>query len=130
MRHLQTKAEDGRDFHFSTGLNYTKNAHSLLDQYKSDIIPKYRVWQFSGDADPCVPYIGTQRWVESLGYPEQEAWTKWEVNGQVAGYVTKYAANNFTFITIRDAGHMAPRYKPQQALYMLTKFIKNEPLDQ
>jgi hypothetical protein len=38
--HVKTKAEDGRDFHFSTGLNYTKNAHSLLALYKSDIIPK------------------------------------------------------------------------------------------
>jgi hypothetical protein len=42
---MKTKAEDGRDFHFSTGLNYTKNAHSLLDFYKSTLIPKYRVMQ-------------------------------------------------------------------------------------
>ena len=65
--HVQTKKESGRDFHWSTGLNYTKDAHSLLKEYKETILPRYRVWQFSGDADPCVPYIGTQRWIESLG---------------------------------------------------------------
>jgi carboxypeptidase C (cathepsin A) len=37
-----------------------------------------------------------------------------------------YSENNFTFVTVRDAGHMVPRYKPTQALFMLKHFLANE----
>ena len=126
--HVKTKAQSGRDFHFSTSLNYSFTAHTLLPQYKETLLPNYRVTQFSGDADPCVPYVGTQRWIESLGYDKVDTWHPWRVNGGVAGYVQTYAINNFSFVTVRDAGHMAPRYKPQQTMYMFQQFLKNQPL--
>ena len=63
-----------------------------LDEYKEKLIPNYRIMQFSGDADPCVPYVGTQRWIDSLGLQVDSAWHPWTAagphdSGMVAGYV-------------------------------------------
>ena len=46
----------------------------------------------------------------------------------VSGYVQRYAANNFTFATLRDAGHMAPRYRPAAALHMFRRFLTDLPM--
>ena len=43
----------------------------------------------------------------------------------VAGYATEYS-NDFTFITIRLAGHQVPKNNPEAALVMITKFLKDE----
>ena len=35
---------------------------------------------------------------------------------------------NFTFATVAGAGHMAPTFKPPQALALLKRFLANQPL--
>ena len=70
------------------------------------------------DADGCVPYVGTEEWTSALGFKQIEAWRPW-LSGTdenmtctdciTAGYVTTYSVtpqHNFTFITIKGAGHM------------------------
>ena len=47
------------------------------------------------------------------------------LDDQIAGYVTEYDANGFTFATIKGAGHQAPLYKPPQSLAMFARFIAN-----
>merc|ERR1719174_2637536 len=127
--HVHTEKQSGRPFHWSTGLNYTLTAYSLLDTYKKILLPAFRVMQFSGDADPCVPYVGTQRWITGLGYDTLAPWRPWKVNGQVAGYVETFdTGTNFSFATVRDAGHMMPRYKPMQALHLMRQYLANQPL--
>ena len=133
--HVQTKAESGREFHFSTGLNYTFTDYSLLELYRTKLIPHYRIMQYSGDADPCVPYVGTQRWIASLNMTPVKGmgWRPWNSDGArdayVSGYTQTLGDNNFTFTTIRDAGHMSPRYKPKETLHMMRQWIKNERID-
>ena len=62
---------------------------------------------FSGDVDACVPHTGTESWVRGLGYKVKQEWQPWLVNDQVAGYVVEYDADNqFTFLTIKGAGHV------------------------
>jgi hypothetical protein len=92
--HVQTFAESGRKFDFSTGLHYEFTAHSLLDLYAKTLVPNVRIMQYSGDADPCVPYVGTERWIASLGLDVSVPWRPWQnPNGNgVAGYVTTYKA--------------------------------------
>lgn len=34
---------------------------------------------------------------------------------------------NFTFITIKEAGHMVPQYQPQRALAFFRRWLANEP---
>jgi hypothetical protein len=75
-------------------------------RYASTLLKNFRVLQFSGDADPCVPYVGTQRWINSLNFTIATPWKPWSVTGRgVAGYSTVYdvpdATHKFTFATVR-----------------------------
>jgi len=121
-------------FDFSTGLHYKYTALSLLDEYKDKLLPNFRILQFSGDADPCVPYVGTKRWIDFLDLPIATPWRPWSTKegGLVAGYSQVYSGegigSTFTFTTIRSAGHMVPRYKPSEAFHMFKSFLNDHPL--
>ena len=59
-----------------------------------------------------------------MGFPVLVDWRPWVLDGQVAGYVTEYAAPvRFTFATVKRAGHEVPMYQPERALAMLQRFI-------
>lgn len=126
--HVQTLAESGRPFAFGIDLNYSFTAFSLLEDYKSHLIPAFRILQWSGDADQCVPYVGTQRWIDSLNLNESDAWRPWMHDEKVAGYTSSYQNGRFTFATVRGAGHMAPRYKPAVSLQMFNRFLSDKPM--
>ena len=117
------------DFSLSTNLEYNFTAASLLETYKERLAPNFRILQYSGDADPCVPMPGTQKWIRSLALPETTPWHPWLAPGTAAvtGYATVYAPD-FTFASIRDAGHMSPRYKPRELFYMVDAWLRKEPL--
>ena len=58
-----------------------------------------------------------------MNYPVLEETRAWTVTGGdtgdfVGGYVTHYA-NNFTFATVRGAGHMVPETRSQAALALV-----------
>lgn len=98
-----------------------------------ELAQKIRVLIYNGDADACVPYNGNEEWISSLedkGVLEQKApWTPWFSSKKRApsGYITKYQAPgssvDFSFVTIRLAGHMAPKYQPEASLVMLRNFF-------
>ena len=117
------------DFSLSTNLEYNFTAVSLLEAYKERLAPNFRILQYSGDADPCVPMPGTQKWIRSLALPETTPWHPWAAPGTAAitGYATAYEPD-FTFASIRDAGHMSPRYKPRELFYMIDAWLRKEPL--
>ena len=72
-----------------------------------------------------VPMPGTQKWIASLGLPEVDAWHPWTAPGTMAvsGYASTFAPN-FTFATVRDAGHMSPRYKPSEVLFLVDQWLQ------
>jgi len=98
-----------------------------------ELSQKIRVLIYNGDADACVPYNGNEDWVlglEASGVLEEtQAWTPWFASNKVspAGYTTKYRAIDsevdFTFKTIRLAGHMAPQFQPDASLAMISDFF-------
>ena len=46
----------------------------------------------------------------------------------VAGYVTEYdVPTEFTFLTVKAAGHMVPTFKPAESLAMISRFASDEP---
>jgi len=108
------------------GIDYTSNIPSLMPIYPT-LIKNYRTLIFNGDVDACVPYNGNEEWTESLGLPVKQGWHAWFVDEQVAGYVTTYDVNNFSFLTVKGAGHMVPEFAPPQALAMFQRFLDNQP---
>jgi len=126
---VRANSTEGRPFSFSTALpGYNFTAHTLLPLYNDTLIGALTIMQYSGEADPCVPYIGTERWVASLNMPVASTWRPWKSGHEIAGYTTRYQqddAHFFDFVTIRNAGHMVPRYKPKASLDMMAKFLKD-----
>jgi len=122
--HVMSEAQIGQWVMCTNKLIYTENWGSLLPNYKYQIIPFIRTLIFNGDADDCIPYNGNEWWTSNLGIPQTRGWLAWEVNGQVAGYCTKYQYG-FEFVTVKGAGHMVPEYKPVQALAMFQRFLNN-----
>ncbi|KAJ8641318.1 hypothetical protein MRB53_018012 [Persea americana] len=82
---------------------------------------------FSGDHDLKVPFVGTKAWIGSLNFSIVDEWRSWLVDGQVAGYTRAYV-NNFTFATVKGAGHTAPEYKPKECFAMFQRWVHGKPL--
>ena len=103
-----------------------------------------RVLIYNGDADACVPYIGNAEWIEALEergvLKEKQAWRPWYVGtkGRLggkppAGYVTSYDVTgapdfDFSFATIRLAGHMVPTFMPGASLAFFERFLARKPI--
>ncbi|KAJ4885876.1 Serine carboxypeptidase-like 7 [Raphanus sativus] len=74
-----------------------------------------------GDHDMIVPFLGTQAWIRSLGYPLIDDWRPWMIGDQIAGYTRTYA-NKMTFATIKGGGH-TPEYKPEESYIMFQRYF-------
>eukprot|EP00928_Gymnodinium_smaydae_P033236 TRINITY_DN23859_c0_g1_i1.p1 TRINITY_DN23859_c0_g1~~TRINITY_DN23859_c0_g1_i1.p1 ORF type:complete len:501 (-),score=47.02 TRINITY_DN23859_c0_g1_i1:184-1686(-) len=103
-----------------------------------ELIQKIRILIYNGDADPCVPFIGNEEWIEDFEnrnlLSEKKAWTPWYTSNRVApaGYVTEYdviaSSQDFSFVTIRLAGHMVPQYQPEAAFTLFSSFVTGKSL--
>jgi carboxypeptidase C (cathepsin A) len=109
----------------SMTLNYTQDVASVLPLYPLFFQNKLRVLIYSGDATYDVPFLGTSQWAQEIGGQPAtpgDAWKAWAVsNTSVGGYVARYP--NLTFMTVLNAGHMAPYYQPQACYVMFQDYI-------
>lgn len=73
--------------------------------------------------DKLSSYFGQQ------GLSLVESWRPWTLDGhkKQVGYTMQYQGN-WTFATIRGAGHMVPMNKPQASLELIASFIRGESL--
>ena len=110
------------------GIDYHANHGSLLGQYPS-WAKQLRILVYSGDVDGCVPHVFTEQWTTNLGFPIKTPFRPWTLNDQVMGYAITFDVNDFTFLTVKGAGHMVPQTRPPAALAMFTRFIKNQPYE-
>lgn len=87
---------------------------------------------YNGDADACVPHTDNEWWTASMAYPVKTAWHPWTASdGTLGGYSVTYTppAGQFTYTTIRLAGHMVPQTQPLYAYDLIYSFvIKGQPL--
>ena len=112
----------------AVGMNYELDEKNLMPfYYKVALDTNVRTMVYNGDADPSVNSFNAQNWTSHLGLKELESWRPWTLDScqRMGGYVTTYEGD-FSFVTIRGAGHMVPEYKPPHALTMITNFVQNE----
>jgi len=105
--------------------------------YASEL-PNYRSWVgagelqmliYNGDADYILSHAGNEAWItHGLNLTATSPWMQWRgSDGQIAGYYETFPtgnpAMNFTFLTVKGAGHMVPKDRPRHALDMLARFL-------
>eukprot|EP01060_Flectonema_neradi_P029148 TRINITY_DN395_c4_g1_i1.p1 TRINITY_DN395_c4_g1~~TRINITY_DN395_c4_g1_i1.p1 ORF type:complete len:473 (+),score=95.79 TRINITY_DN395_c4_g1_i1:39-1421(+) len=127
--HVPSESFYGHQYTLEAGpfLKYDESRPHLLDIYP-ELTAKYRGLIYNGDFDGCVPYVHAEGWTSSFHYKQSSPWRPWTVDQQVAGYTIRYDHNNFTFATVKGAGHMVPQYKAREALHLITAFINNDEL--
>ncbi|TYG40477.1 hypothetical protein ES288_D12G096100v1 [Gossypium darwinii] len=108
-------------------LDYDDDVASVVSYHLCLNTRGYRALIYSGDHDLAVTYVGTESWIKSLNLSIVDDWRPWIVDGQVAGYSREYG-NNFTFATVKGAGHTAPEYKPKESFSMFKRWISQQPL--
>ncbi|KAK3415868.1 hypothetical protein EUGRSUZ_H01398 [Eucalyptus grandis] len=108
-------------------VNYSRGNESMIPYHKNLTSWGYRVLIYSGDHDMAVPFPGTQAWTRSMGYKIIDEWRPWMIDDQVAGYLQGYD-NNFTFLTIKGAGHMVAQTKPREALEFYSHWLDGKPI--
>ncbi|XP_052154328.1 serine carboxypeptidase 1-like [Oryza glaberrima] len=104
---------------------YHDTGDSMVKYHKKFTAMGYRALIYSGDHDLCIPYVGTEAWVRSMGYRVIDHWRPWYFGGQVAGYTQGYE-HNLTFLTIKGAGHTVPEYKPKETLAFYSHWLSGE----
>ena len=106
------------------------------------LVQHMRVLIYNGDADACVPYKGNEEWIDGLVaqgvLAAKDEWRPWYTTTKAdkkppAGYVTTYTVAgapsvDFSFVTIRLAGHMVPTFQPAASLAFFTRFLAAEPM--
>jgi len=132
---LHLKAADRSAFHYSTSGPASITLYPFL-------ATKMRLLIYNGDADACVPYKGNEEWIDGLVtqgvLAAKDEWRPWYTTTKAdkkppAGYVTTYTVAgapsvDFSFVTIRLAGHMVPTFQPAASLAFFTRFLAAEPM--
>eukprot|EP01095_Lingulamoeba_sp_RSL-Kostka_P002245 TRINITY_DN130_c3_g1_i1.p1 TRINITY_DN130_c3_g1~~TRINITY_DN130_c3_g1_i1.p1 ORF type:complete len:438 (-),score=126.42 TRINITY_DN130_c3_g1_i1:100-1413(-) len=112
----------------SKELNYTTDWPNMLPYYEKffDVAPNLRILIYSGDVDiDTCPHAYTQLCLSYLPATLKKSWRPWHVNGDVtAGYVEEY--NEYTYATVKGAGHEVPQYSPYLAYQLYSRFLNNE----
>lgn len=114
-------------------LSYSSSGPASITLYP-ELAQKMRIMIYNGDADACVPYIGNEEWINDLELQgvlkEESAWAPWFTSNKAspAGYVTKYSVPgstfDFSFLTVRLAGHMVPQFQPEAGLKLFSSFLQ------
>jgi len=119
-------------------LSYHASGPASMLLYPS-LAKKIRILIYNGDADACVPYKGNEEFIEAMANKGDlilnKAWHPWYAEGAEAhvpaGYATTYTVPDsemdFSFITIRLAGHMVPTFQPRPSLSFIKTFFAGDP---
>eukprot|EP01041_Mallomonas_annulata_P006910 gene6910-14028_t len=106
--------------------DYSNMDISMVSHYNDLIDGNYDldILIYSGDDDGVCATLGTQNWIWDLGYEAQEpSWQHYFVNGQPAGYLSRWKNTKLAFLTVHGAGHEVPLFKPEIAFQMWKDFL-------
>ncbi|KIJ55246.1 hypothetical protein M422DRAFT_23855 [Sphaerobolus stellatus SS14] len=97
-----------------------------------------RLLVYAGQTDFLCNFIGNHNWMEKLdghifheefGKAKLSSWVTLEGNKE-AGQVRSAgpAGGNYTYVAVKEAGHMAPFDQPEAALDLMNRWVLNIPL--
>lgn len=97
------------------------------------LMDNYKVLLYSGQVDVIIGpalteaflYLVPWKGQSKLGNATRAVWRITDSDPEVAGYAT--AVDNFTYVTIRNAGHIAPYDRPVASRDMIQRFIHDLP---
>ncbi|KAF8019703.1 hypothetical protein BT93_G0408 [Corymbia citriodora subsp. variegata] len=117
-------------FRCNISLSYTVDVDNVLDYHKNLTSLGMQVLVFSGDHDMVIPHNGIEEWINWLDLTTDIDWRPWFVDGQVAGYTTKYIDGGYrlTYATLKGSGHSPPEYKCRECYEMFHRWIHYYPL--
>lgn len=102
--------------------------HDSMLPLVSELMGKgIRIWVYSGDFDAKVPASWTMFLLRRMNLTVENTWRAWYSGGLVGGYTEDYKGN-FTYATVRGAGHSVPSDQPTRALTLFTSFLRKTPL--
>lgn len=102
---------------------YTKDASASQWAYELLRDTPVRMMHFSGDMDASVPTIGTERWVNRLGWNVTQQWQPhYTLDDQIGGYYEELEGE-LTLITVHGAGHMVPQDQREIAYHILFNWL-------
>nr|CAD2141335.1 unnamed protein product [Meloidogyne enterolobii] len=102
--------------------NYNQIYSDMSPFVKKVLGAKVKTLLYYGDTDMACNFLLGQQFASQLGYRVIMDAKPWRVDGQIAGFKTKYT-NGLTFITIRGAGHMVPEWRAPQIFYAIQNFL-------
>ncbi|KAF8823071.1 putative Serine carboxypeptidase 1 [Cardiosporidium cionae] len=107
--------------------SYLSTENSTFPIYHRLLANKKRVLIYYGDTDVIVPYNGGEYWVNNMGLNIIEDWRSWSLHGgsRTGGHLIRFE-NDFTYLTVRGAGHMVPTFKPEAAFVMIMTFLNGK----
>ena len=109
------------------GINYNISEKASQWIY-STLKGKYRMMHYSGTTDGVVPTIGTEAWMNDLGWNVTEGRKSWMVEPKILGGYSESREGNLDFITIHGCGHMAPQWKRKAAYVAMASWLLEKPL--
>ncbi|XP_044509215.1 serine carboxypeptidase-like 16 [Mangifera indica] len=111
-------------------LNYERDVSSVLDYHRNFTNKGLQALVYNGDHDLIIPNTATQGWIGKLNLTIVNDWRPWLVDGQVAGYTTKYSENGYrlTYATVKGGGHTPQESKRRECYEMFERFIHYYPL--
>ena len=104
-------------------LTYTTDINSVvIPLWKELLKNKIRGLIYHGDLDYMCDFIGGQWAVDSMNLTSSSAHAPWSVDGNTAGFMKTYK-EGMTYMTVMDAGHTVPMWKPKESLHLFEQYV-------
>jgi len=120
---------------FNSGLQAEMHLREdVQESYKPELTilieNNYKVLLYSGQLDVIIGAALTERFLPTIKWPGAEGFANskkilWQVDNEVAGYANTY--ENFSYVIVRNGGHILPADQPKPCLDMINRFIKGVP---
>jgi len=87
-----------------------------------------RLFVYNGMQDGACPWRSSLAWMRLLETKYQTAFREApEVEYPGVGTIRQARGGNYTFVKVREAGHMVIRSRPELLQHLMFKWITNEP---